>query len=180
MEIAKEIWQEVEGYSGIYFVSNFGSVKSVDHFCEGRTGSGKQTGRLLKAQKCYKGYLRVSLSFNKKKKAVSVHRLVAKAFIPNNENKPQVNHINGIKDDNRVENLEWCNNSENQIHAVKTGLCNPNYGEKHYMAKLSNENVGEAISLHKSGFKNIELAKKFNVSAAAMSKILKRETYINI
>jgi hypothetical protein len=68
------------------------------------------------------GYLRVSLSSNNKFKKYLIHRLVAESFIENMENKPFVNHINGNKSDNRLENLEWCNNSENMIHAYKTGL----------------------------------------------------------
>ena len=72
-----------------------------------------------------KGYLRVSLLSENKSKKYLVHRLVAECFIPNIEDKPQVNHINGIKTDNRIDNLEWCNNSENVKHGYRTGL----YGE---------------------------------------------------
>jgi len=68
------------------------------------------------------GYLRVNLSKNNKFKKYLIHRLVAEAFIENNQNKPFVNHINGNKSDNRLENLEWCNNSENMLHAYKIGL----------------------------------------------------------
>ena len=68
------------------------------------------------------GYLRVSLSNKNKFKKYLIHRLVAESFIENTENKPFVNHINGNKSDNRLENLEWCNNSENMIHAYKIGL----------------------------------------------------------
>ncbi len=175
-----EIWKEVDGYNGVYFVSNLGNVKSVDHFLPGRRGSGKQNGRVLKQNKCHKGYLRVSLSLNKVKFTTGAHRLVAKAFVPNSLNLPQVNHKDGIKTNNYPDNLEWCTNQQNQIHAVKNGLTKHNYCEKHHMAKLSNDDVIKARELHKSGITNIELSNIYKVSATAMSNILKNKTYINI
>ena len=176
----EEIWKEIPGYNGIYFVSNKGRVKSVDHYLDGRRGSGKQNGRFLKFQKDKKGYLRASLSLNKKRFQTGVHRLVANAFIPNPDNKPQVNHKDGDKENNNDWNLEWNTNQENQIHAVLNGLVKPNYGEKHHMAKLSNADVLKVRQLHSIGFTNKELSKDFGVSEPAMSKILRRETYINI
>jgi len=114
-----EIWKEIKGYNGVYFVSNLARVKSITHYLKGRIGSGKQNGRILKQQKSNKGYLRVSLSLNKVRFFTGAHRLVALAFIPNPKNKLQVNHLNGIKTDNRVENLEWATNKENQLHYLK-------------------------------------------------------------
>ena len=81
----------------------------------------KKTGKVLKHQ-LKKGYHRLELVTLNGRKHFLVHRLVAQAFIPNPENKPQVNHINGNKNDNSVENLEWCTNYENAHHAIKNGL----------------------------------------------------------
>lgn len=180
MENQIEIWKEIEGYNGVYFVSNIGNVKSINHYLLGRNGSGKQTGRILKPQKSYKGYLRIALSNNKIIFTTGAHRLVATAFIPNPENKPQVNHINGIKTDNCVENLEWCTNSENQSHAVKNGLCRPNYSEKHHNSKLTNQQVLLVRMLNKNGRTGNSLVREFEVSNVAMNNILRNKTYINL
>lgn len=103
-----EVWKNFcEGYQ----VSNKGRVKSVKNGRE----------KLLAVRPMHKGYLQVHISVNGKARMLRVHRLVAKAFIPNTENKQEVNHINGIKTDNRVENLEWCTPSENVRHAYESG-----------------------------------------------------------
>jgi len=113
----KEIWKDIKGLEGRYQVSNKGRIKSF--VCILRNNA----IIILKQSKNKKGYPQISLTDSKHKHLTQrVHRLVGKAFIPNPENKPQINHINGIKDDNRLENLEWATNSENQLHANRTGL----------------------------------------------------------
>lgn len=113
--MAKEIWKDIKDYEGLYQVSNLGNVKSLK-FRNKMTIFERE--RLL-TPKNNKGYLRVRLSKNNKQRTYSIHRLVANSFIPNNENKPCVNHINGNKKDNRPENLEWCSYSENEQHSRK-------------------------------------------------------------
>lgn len=103
-------WRDTYIYGEQYEVSDTGSVRN------------KITGHILIPQEDKKGYLRVRLSLHNKKATAKVHRLVAVAFIPNPEGKPQVNHKNTDKHNNRVSNLEWVTNGENQIHAYKTGL----------------------------------------------------------
>ena len=114
-----EIWVDIIGYVGKYQVSNKGNVRALAF------NNGNKV-RLLKPSKTGKDrkYLTVSLYNNGVRKHFKVHRLVAEAFLVNTDNKPQVNHINGNTFDNSLENLEWATNSENQLHAWKTGLQN--------------------------------------------------------
>lgn len=115
-----EIWKPIRGYEGLYEISNLGRVKSLSRVTphNGRTYPTK----ILKPHVNTKHYLDVDLCRNGVQKRHRIHRLVAEAFIPNPNNKPQVNHIDCDKNNNCVDNLEWCDNSENQIHAFKHGL----------------------------------------------------------
>lgn len=122
----KETWRPVVGYKGFYEVSSLGQVKSVARLTK-RPGSIRGDARrkaiLLKLHPNPKGYFTVKLSKGKgTQRTITVHRVVALAFIPNPKRKPQLNHLNGIKTDNRVSNIEWATNRENQLHAWAIGL----------------------------------------------------------
>ena len=117
--IMEEIWKDINGYEGVYQISNLGRVKSLGYNMPKLRRNKKE--RIMKAPIDINGYKRVAL---KQKYKYSIHRLIAVNFIPNPENKPCINQINGIKTDNRIENLEWVTNSENSIHAYRVLKCN--------------------------------------------------------
>ena len=111
-----EVWRDVKGYEGQYQVSNKGNVRSVDRINHiGR----RHSGRTLRSAYSADGYPQVALCKNGKMKTKYIHRLVAEAFIPNPNNSPQINHIDEVKDNNNVENLEWCTSKYNINHGTR-------------------------------------------------------------
>lgn len=108
-----EVWKDIQGYEGLYQVSNQGRVKSLERRTQTRVCHEKIMNSQFDTR-----YLFVRLSKDGKKRNLLIHRLVANEFIPNRDGCPYVNHINGKKTDNRVENLEWCTPSENTVHAI--------------------------------------------------------------
>ena len=115
----KEIWKDIPGHEGIYQISDFGRIRGLERTVKHPTGSSKKIkGQIIKKKKIWSGYEHVCLCKNGIKKYYSVHRLVLKTFIPIEEqNILQVNHINGIKNDNCLKNLEWCTSSQNVKHS---------------------------------------------------------------
>lgn len=107
-----EIWKPIEGTKGFIEVSNYGRARSLL----------RGAPSILKAQTDKKGYLRLRVTIEREKYSYKIHREVAKAFLPNPGNLPQVNHIDGDKCSNRVDNLEWVTNQQNAQHAIATGL----------------------------------------------------------
>jgi hypothetical protein len=165
----KEVWKWIDGYMNMYQVSNFGRVRSVnrDVYCEVSPNKLQHIfGTVLKQGTNHKGYPIVYLSKDGKQKTITVHRLVAKAFIENPFSLPQVNHKDGCKTNNYVNNLEWCDNSYNQRHAYANGM-QPSYEE-------SNGRGRPARSVAMLDLNTNEVLRTFKTLAS-----VKRETGIN-
>ena len=143
--MTEEIWRPVVGYEGLYELSSYGRVRSLDRY-DNRNRFRK--GHIMKQSYCSKGYLTIDLCLNGKVKKCLVHRLVAEAFLPNPDNLPQVNHKNEVKSDNCVDNLEWCDAKYNlnygtaRIRGKETAIKNGNWtglSEKEYKRKYWDE-----------------------------------------
>ena len=123
------------------------------------------------------GYHQLCLTINGKQKTMRVHRIVALCYIPNPENKPQINHKNGIKTDNCVDNLEWATQSENMIHADNNGLRKIR-GEMNKFAKLTRNSVIRIREMYKSGNYTIaSISRIFNVSESCIRYVVKNRTW---
>lgn len=175
-----EVWKSVVGFEGYYQVSNLGQVRSVDRVVKHKGVPNRQNqlkGQELKL-KLSQGYHRVGLRKNSEKQRMyPVHRLVATAFIENAENKPVVNHIDGIKLHNNVENLEWATVKENTIHAFDTGLRIGPRGVKQGHAKLSPDLICKAKALRDAGNSYSCIGKLTGVSTSTIYNALVGKTW---
>jgi hypothetical protein len=162
-----ENWKDVIGYEGLYQVSDMGRVKSI--------GYGKE--KIMKPGTKKIGYCYVILSKDGIKKSHNIHRLIAIHFLDNPDNEKTINHINGIKTDNRLENLEWCSQSHNIKHAFDNGLKISCKGTNHGSCKLTDQQV---LEIRSSNLKGVELARIYGVSGTQISYIKRRMNWNHI
>lgn len=176
-----EVWISCVGYNGIYMVSNFGRVLSLEREIKnpnGVTGGTFRVGRkILKTKIGTTGYYSITLCYGGAKKDMLVHRLVASAFIPNPLKLPYINHKNFNKLDNRVENLEWCDQRGNVHHAIKNGKIPIYYGEDTSCAKLTNK---QALEVYNATGYYWEIAKKYSITRGSVGCIKSGKTWGNI
>lgn len=173
----EEIWKDIEGYEGYYQVSNLGRVRSVERIVNGL----KLKGKILSCGHDTKGYLFVNLSKENKPKTLSVHRLVAQAFIPKIDGKDYVDHIDGSRDNNNVCNLRWCTHKENcnfEIAKLRQRLgC---MGNKKWLGRHHKEESKRKISEARKGRKNPKYWEKLSdESRDKLRRILKRASVQN-
>jgi hypothetical protein len=155
----------IPGFNDRYAIGKIGYVVNL------------KTSRILKPGFSGREYLFVVLSGDNIHKNLYIHRLVALNFVPNPNNKSQVNHINGIKTDNRAENLEWVTPSENILHSFKNGLSIPHY--KNNIIKINFEEASRIRCLYLSGMRQSELASIYGVDQSAISHIVNNKTWKN-
>lgn len=186
-----EIWKDIPGYEGLYQASNLGNIKSLKRKIIRKSANSETFHKYPVKEKIFDfgvdkdGYSTLTLfDCHHKRYKWRAHRLIAITFIQNKTDKPYVNHINGIKTDNRVENLEWCTAKENIQHAWKTGLCKSkigNRGETSPFAKLKNHQVLEIREKYKTGlYSQRKLGAEYGVSKDRISDIVKRISWFHI
>lgn len=168
-----EYWKTIEGYED-YEVSSLGRIRS---------NKSNRKSIILKERYSKDGYIQYALLKNGKAKYIRIHRLVAEYFIPNPENKPTVNHKDGDKTNNCVENLEWATLSEQIQHAYDLGLKKPMKGNAQVNHVLTTEQVIEIRKIYKAHDKEFgmkALAKKYGVSEPTINRVAHHRSYKNI
>jgi hypothetical protein len=175
----EEIYKDIEDFEDLYQVSNIGKIKSLPKTVNGNGRSNSTRflkERIRKQHINKKGYYGIVLCKDGKMYYGETHRIIAKAFIPNPLNLSQVNHKNGIKSDNRIENLEWCDASYNIKHAVNMGLLPKPIGERNAMAKLSEKQVQEIRQLN-GKLMHKEIAELYGVGRSNVTVILNNKSW---
>lgn len=182
--IMKEEWKDIPGYEGFYQASTKGRVRSLNRICTVYRGSTKYKRKLkgkIRSLVNLNGYNGVRLSKDGDKKLIQVGRLIALTFIPNPNNKPQINHKNGIKTDDRVENIEWCTQSENTQHAYDNGLIKKRLGENHHNSILTKVEVANIRDEYETGEVSQQyLANKYSVARKTIGHIVNFNTWTHI
>ena len=153
-----EIWKDIEGYEGLYQVSNLGRIKSLPHFRNNGSGGYMQKSKILKYGRNRKNYLSINLCKNGVCKQFSVHRLVAQTFIPNPENKPEIDHIDANPLNNMVENLRWVTHKENMNNPLSRKKQSVSMQGKKYPQGKEHKQSKSILQLNKYG----ELIKKWD------------------
>ena len=173
----QEVWKDIDGFDGYYRVSNTGKVMSVGGMC----GRAIRKPMLRKAHISHDGYMIIRLVRGNKDITTRVHRLVAEAFLENVDGKDTVNHIDGNKKNNCVDNLEWADRSEQMYHAYRLGLKPPMKGTHNSQAKLTDADVAEIKRTYKRNskeFGTVALGRKYGVTNVVIGRVVRGVAYL--
>jgi hypothetical protein len=169
MTNVNEIWLPINNYHGLYKVSNLGRVKCLERIVDFGTQKRKVKENILVNGNHNMGYKTVVLSFKSRYQTMLVHRLVAESFITNPESKPFINHKDGNKHNNHVENLEWVTRRENEDHAMQNGL-KPK-GQRNGAAKISDEDAAYIKANYKRGLGK-DFSQRFGITVDHILRIV--------
>jgi hypothetical protein len=178
--MTEEIWMPIPGFNGFYEASSHGRIRSKDRLSRSGKALRRMFGRILVPQLTGRRYPVVSLSLDGEVKSYVVHRLVAKTFIPNPDNLPEINHKDGDKTNSRPDNLEWCSRAQNNDHAIQSGLKPPVLGSRHGRSKLTEDQVLQIRQLHASCICGSAIAAQFKISPTTVSQIWRRMLWTHI
>jgi len=170
-----EEWRDVPNFEG-YQVSSLGKIRGIDRLKQGRSGLRLTRGQELKQVPNKKGYPEVRLRKNGTHTRL-VHKLVSSAFLVKSEGQTQINHINGVKTDNSVINIEWVTQSENQKHAYKLGLQPSRAGEGNSRATITDKDVTKLKLLYNSGKTTKEVSELIGVNLSIIRQIIYRKSW---
>jgi hypothetical protein len=167
--------KDIKGFEGLYAITDDGRVWSYPK------RGGTKNGKWLKFFIDNGGYKNYVFSRKTKRTSHKCHRLIAKAFIPNPNNLPEINHKNCNKLDNRIPNLEWCSKLDNMRHAYKNKLIPIIFGKRHGMSKMDNDKIIEIRKRYDTGlFSQRKLASMFGLAQSSIGSILRKETWIRV
>ena len=181
LQLEGEIWKPIDGHEGKYEISNLGRVKGLPREKKYKSGRIDLIGERILKNPLSSGYKVANLFCEQRKQIpIHVHRLVAIAFIPNLENKPHINHIDGNKLNNDISNLEWCTPKENAVHAHETGLSTYK-GEKHHLTPFTKEEILSIREEYKDpNTSHRDLARKYGVEKTTIGNIIRKKTWKHV
>lgn len=167
-----EIWKDIPSYEGYYQVSNLGNFRSVPRIIRYKnSGTRLYPAKSLLTETTKDNYQRITLMKEGVKQRFQAHRLVALAFIPNPENKPCINHKDGNKSNNCVDNLEWCSYSENTLHAIRTGLIDI---ESHHPSNAKKIKCVETGEIFSSYYRAVKWLGKGASSVSSLTRLTRK------
>jgi hypothetical protein len=168
-----EEWKYILGYGERYKISSLGRMASLAR----KDSMGRDVNERILSQNIAHGYFYVDLCLEGDRKRYFIHRLVAQYFVKNPLNKPEVNHIDGNKQNDCMQNLEWVTSSENKLHSYRIGLQKRRPGIKHPLAKLNDDSIRE---IRKSNLSNDELGEKYGVTRGTIWAAKNGKTWLHV